>query len=176
MRANAEGRSPWDSHDLQKATRTFAIGYAYYALLESLETFKEAAKSGPLNRQQFTVLKVLAKKRFPGAQELLRSCTPPPTRKKKRFASIVKGTPRLKDETDSEWIRRIWVECEKYETRYPDVIEIEALEELCRPRKKGGTRLDLDLLEKYPNIKGLRLCRRSNSPPINLPPVSNGVG
>jgi len=78
----------------------------------------------------------------------------------------VKGTPRLKDETDSEWIRRIWVECEKYETRYPDVIEIEALEELCRPRKKGGTRLDLDLLEKYPNIKGLRLCRRSNSPPI----------
>ena len=50
MRANAEGRSPWDSHDLQKATRTFAIGYAYYALLESLETFKEAAKSGPLNR------------------------------------------------------------------------------------------------------------------------------
>jgi len=42
MRANAEGRSPWDSHDLQKATRTFAIGYAYYALLESLETFKRS--------------------------------------------------------------------------------------------------------------------------------------
>lgn len=115
-------------------------------------------------------------KRLPGAQELLRSCTPPPVRKKKRFASIVRGIPRLKDETDGEWISRIWVECEKYETRYPDVIEIEALEELCRPRKKGGTRSDLDLLEKYPNIKGLRLCRRSNSPPINLPPVSNRAG
>jgi len=118
----------------------------------------------------------LASKRFPGAQELLRSCTPPPIRKRKRFTSIVKGVPRLKDETYSEWIRRILDECDKYETQIPDVIEIEALEELFRPIKKSRPTSDLSLLEKYPNIKGLKSWRRSDSSSNNLPPTPTGAG
>jgi len=39
-RANAEGRSAWEDPEMQKAARTFAGRYAYFSLLESLETLK----------------------------------------------------------------------------------------------------------------------------------------
>ena len=91
-------------------------------LLDTLEDIKREAKRRPLDRAQFKTLKILAKQGVPGAQELLQKCSQVGLKKRKRFAEIVVDTPRQEGETYVSWVRRIWDECEKYDTKCPRVI------------------------------------------------------
>lgn len=57
----------------------------------------------------------------------MQECSRRGVKKRKRFAEIVKETERIEGETSVAWVRRIWDECEKYETKCPDVITEELL-------------------------------------------------
>src|SRR4030095_11348874 len=86
-------------------------------VLDQIESFRQEAKRGPLHPAQFQMLKIFAKQGFPGAQELLQKRAQIGVKKQKHFAEIVKETPCMEGETSVAWVRRIWDECEKYETK-----------------------------------------------------------
>jgi hypothetical protein len=100
--------------------------------IDSIESIRRAAQRGPLHRGQLKILKLLAKQGVPGAREALEQCSRAGLKPRKRFVDIVKETPRLEGETELAWIRRIWDECDKYETNIPSVLTIEHLEKLSR--------------------------------------------
>jgi hypothetical protein len=106
-------------------------------LLDNLEKIRQAAKRGPLHRTQFQVVKLLAKQGFPGAQDVLQKCSRVGLKKSKRFADIVKDTPRQESEPCGVWVRRIWDECEKYDTKYPEELTEELLERYSRRNAKN---------------------------------------
>jgi hypothetical protein len=97
-------------------------------LLKNLEEIKQDAKRGPLHRLQFKMLETYAKNGFPGAQELLQRRAEIGVKAKKSFAKIVRATPRRESEFFDDWVRRIWAECENYETDTPAVVTEELLE------------------------------------------------
>jgi hypothetical protein len=100
--------------------------------IDDVEDLRRAAQRGPLHRGQLKILKLLAKQGVPGAREALEQCSRAGLKPRKRFVDIVKETPRLEGETELAWIRRIWDECDKYETNIPSVLTIEHLEKLSR--------------------------------------------
>jgi hypothetical protein len=100
--------------------------------IDDVEDIRRAAQRGPLHRGQLKILKLLAKQGVPGAREALEQCSRAGLKPRKRFVDIVKETPRLEGETELAWIRRIWDECDKYETNIPSVLTIEHLEKLSR--------------------------------------------
>ena len=153
-RVKAEGRKM----TMREAIATIATP----TLIDTVEKLRQEAKRGPLHRAEVAMLKIFARQGLPGARETLQKCLEMGTKKRKQFAQIVRETPRQEGETLSEWIRRIWSECDKYETRIPDVIEFEELERLSEPRVKRRLKPDLDPLKKYPNVTGLKLRQRSN--------------
>jgi hypothetical protein len=153
-RVKAEGRHM----TMREAIATVATP----TLIDTVEKLRQEAKRGPLHRAEVAMLKTLARQGLPGARETLQKCLEMGTKKRKQFAQIVRETRRHEGETPSEWIRRIWSECDKYETRIPDVIEFEALERFSQTRVKRGPGLDLDILKKYPNVTSLKLRQRSN--------------
>ena len=55
-------------------------------------------------------------------------------KKTKPFADIVKETPREAGEACGAWVRRIWNQCDKYDTKCPTVITEELLQKLSRGR------------------------------------------
>jgi hypothetical protein len=97
-------------------------------LLDDIERIRQAAKRGPLHQAQFKIVEQLAKQGFPGAQEVLQKCASAGLKKRKRFAEIVKETPRNEGEEYVAWARRILVQCDSYETNYPTVITEELLQ------------------------------------------------
>ena len=109
------------------------------ALLDTLVQVRQAAKRGPLHRAELQIVKLLAKQGFPGAQEVLQECLQAGLKKRKRFAEIVKETPRHEGELPGNWVRRIWDECDKYETNFPEVTTLELLEKYSRgnPKSRG---------------------------------------
>jgi hypothetical protein len=109
------------------------------ALLDTLMEIRRDAQHGPLHRTQFQILRLLVKQGFPGAQEVLQECSQVGLKKRKRFAEIVKDTPRQKGESSGAWVRRIWDECDKYETNCPEVLTIEFLEKCSRGSAKNQT-------------------------------------
>jgi hypothetical protein len=167
-RVKAEGR--------QMTMRELIATIITPSQIDQVEKLRQEAKRGPLHRLQVAMLKILARQGLPGARETLQKCLEMGTKRRKQFGQIVRETPRHDGETPNEWVRRIWSECNKYDTRCPNVIEFEALERLSRPRVKGRTKPELDLLTKYPNVSGLRLCRDVKTPNNNLPPASTPVG
>jgi hypothetical protein len=44
----------------------------------------------------------------------------------------------MEGETSVAWIRRIWNECEKYETNCPSVLDEALLQRLSRPKRRVG--------------------------------------
>jgi hypothetical protein len=138
-RVKAEGRRM----TMREAIATIVIP----GEIDQVEKLRQEAKRGPLHRLQVAMLKILAKQGLPGARETLQKCLEMGTKKRKQFAQIVRETPRHEGETPNEWIRRIWSECDKYETRAPNVIEFEELEVVtggalpdvakCRVRSQG---------------------------------------
>jgi hypothetical protein len=112
-------------------------------LLKNLEEIKRDAKRGPLHRLQFKLLESYAKNGFPGAQELLDKRAEIGVKPKSSFAKIVRVTPRRESEVFSDWVHRIWAECEKYETDTPAVVTEELLE-------KYSQRIDKRRIEILP--------------------------
>lgn len=105
--------------------------------LDELARLKEDAGRGPLHPAQVKMAKILAKQGFPGAQELLQQCLRVGLKVRKAFAEIVWETPRQEGETYIDWVRRIWDQCAKYDTRCPRVITPELLEKCLRGSAKN---------------------------------------
>jgi hypothetical protein len=97
-------------------------------LLETIKRMNQDSERRPLCRQEIKALKVLARQ-FPEAQEVLQKCSRKAVMKRKRFAEIVQETPRQEGETPIAWVRRIWDQCAKYDTKCPKVLTEELLEE-----------------------------------------------
>jgi hypothetical protein len=97
-------------------------------VLDDLAKLKQEAKLGPLHPAQFKMVKILAKQGFPGAQELLEKCSQVGLMERKDFAEIVRETPRQEGETYIAWVRRMWDQCSRYETKCPRVITEELLQ------------------------------------------------
>jgi hypothetical protein len=128
--ANAESRNLtyWEEQKIRASDKALIQSLVTPALHDLLERIKREAKRGPLDRCQFRTLKMFAKQGFPGAQELLQNCSQVGLKKRKHFPEIVKDTLRQEGETYVSWVRRIWDECEKYDTKCPRVITEELLE------------------------------------------------
>jgi hypothetical protein len=129
-RAIVEDRPMTQCEQQQRHAFTLAAVRAQGAaiLLDELTKFKQEAKRGPLHPAQFKTVKNLAKHGFPGARELLQKCLRDGVKETKPFAEIVKETPRQEGETSSAWVRRIWNQCSKYDTKCPAVITEKLLE------------------------------------------------
>ena len=119
-RAKAEGR--------EMTVRECIDSIVTPGLFDQIERIRQEAKRGPLHRLQFKMLEQLAKQGFPGAQEVLQKCASAGLKKRKRFAEIVKETPRNEGETYVAWVRRISDLCDSYETNCPTVITEELLQ------------------------------------------------
>jgi hypothetical protein len=96
--------------------------------LDELAKLQQEARRGALQPAQYKMVEGLAKQGFPGAQDLLKKCSQVAVKERKRFSEIVKETPRKEGETYIDWLRRIWDQCDKYETKCPAVITEELLE------------------------------------------------
>jgi hypothetical protein len=101
-------------------------------LHDRIERIRQEASRGPLHPGQFKILKLWAKQGFPAAVEVLQKCASSGLKKRKRFAAIVKDTPRKEGESSGAWVRRIWDECDKYETDVPLMLTVELLEKYSR--------------------------------------------
>jgi len=97
-------------------------------LHDQIERIRQDAKRGPVHPAEFKMMKLFVKQGLPGAQEVLQKCAAAGLKKRKRFAAIVKETPRREDEMFGAWVRRIWDECDKYDTTIPPVLTEELLE------------------------------------------------
>jgi hypothetical protein len=128
-RANAEGRALTEQEEQQVYAHNRAAMRATVGpmLLDTIERIKVETERRPLCRQEIKILKILARQ-FPEAHELLQKRSQDGPKKRKRFAEIVKETPRGEGETDVAWVRRIWDQCAVYDTKCPKVITEELLE------------------------------------------------
>lgn len=131
-RASAEGRlmTKWEEQQVRDYGRAALRAMLAPMLLDQLERIRQDAKRGLLNRTQIKLLKHLARHGFPGAEELLQKCLRDGLKERRRFADVVKETPRQEGETYIAWVRRIWNQCAKYDTKCPTVITEELLQEL----------------------------------------------
>jgi hypothetical protein len=129
-RANAEGRPLTQQEEQQVYAYSRAAIRATVGpmLLETIERMKQDSERRPLSRHEIKALKILARQ-FPDAQEVLQKCSQYGVKKRKRFAQIVKETPRQEGETPIAWVRRIWDQCAKYDTKCPKVLSEALLEE-----------------------------------------------
>lgn len=131
-RAHAQGRpmTQWEEQQAHALTRAGIRAMLLPALLDTLERLKQDAKRGPLHPAQIKMAKLFARNGYPGAQELLQECLRVGPKKTKRFAEIVRETPRQESEPCIAWVRRIWDECSKYDTKCPSVITEELLQKV----------------------------------------------
>jgi hypothetical protein len=53
-------------------------------------------------------------------------------------AFCMKDTPRKQSESSGTWVQRIWDECDKYDTKCPEVLTMELLETYSRGDAKSG--------------------------------------
>ena len=129
-RANAESRPLTQREEQQfyAHNRAAMRATAVPMLLETIERVRQDTERRPLYRQEIRVLKILARQ-FPEAQEVLRKRSRDGLMKRKRFAEIVKETPREEGETCPACVRHIWDQCAKYDTKCPKVLTEELLEE-----------------------------------------------
>lgn len=126
----------WEEQRHYACTIAALRAKAISAMLDKLEDLKREARRGPLHPAQFKMVKIFAKWGYPGAQELLQKCLREGLKERKRFADIVKETPRQEGETYIAWVRRIWDQCSKYDTNCPAVIT----EELLQRYSKGSAK------------------------------------
>jgi hypothetical protein len=150
-RAIAEDRplTQWEDEKARAYDRAALHFTTGYMLRDSIKRTKKDSERGPLCWHDIQSLKMLASK-FPEAQELLEKCLQNGIKKRKRFAVIVRETPRQGGEAYIAWVHRIRDQCAKYDTtQRPTVIT----EELLERYSQGGVK------------------KRKN----NLPPIPSGV-
>jgi hypothetical protein len=133
-RAKAENRAltPWEEQRAHDCLMASLRAHAALVSLDSIERIKQDARRGPLHPAQLKMLKLFAKQGFPAAQELLPKCLRAGVKQRKRFAEIVKETPRQEGEATMSWVRRIWNQCSKYVTNCPANITEELLQRYSR--------------------------------------------
>ena len=138
-RAHAQGRpmTQWEEQEAHAFTRAGIRAMLLPALLDTLERLKQEAKRGPLHPAQIKMAKLFARSGYPGAQELLQECLRVGPKKPKRFAEIVKETPRQEGEAFIAWARRIHDQCARYVTKYPTVVTEELLEKCSRGKREN---------------------------------------
>ena len=112
------------AHAYDRAAVRVATGHM---LRDCIERMKKESERRPLCWQEIKSLKMFARQ-FPEAQELLQTCSQEGRKKRKRFAEIVRETPRQEGETSIAWVRRIWDQCANYDTKCPTVITEELLQ------------------------------------------------
>lgn len=106
------GLTLWEEEQVRTSERAYIRSRIGACLINILEKIKQEAKRGPLDRCQ----------------------------QRKRFEDVVRETPRREGETFVSWIRRIWDECEKYDTTHrPTVITEELLERYSRGARQKRT-------------------------------------
>jgi hypothetical protein len=129
-RATAENRflTPREEQQARSCDRTGFHVIVHSLLLDDIKRMKKDSEQRLLCRQEIKALKMFARD-FPEAQELLQKCLRDGVMKRKPFEEIVKETTRQKGETYIAWVRRVWDECAKYDTKCPTVITEELLEE-----------------------------------------------
>jgi hypothetical protein len=130
FRAIVEGRPMTEQEQNRRydCTMTAVRAKVCYIGLDELASLKRAARRGPLHPAQFKLVKILANRGFPEAQVLLQKCSQVGVKERKRFAEIVKETPRQEGEAYIDWVRRIWDQCARYDTKCPAVITEELLQ------------------------------------------------
>jgi hypothetical protein len=145
-RANAEERllSQWEDQQARGYERAAIRAMAGYKLRNLIERMKKDSERRPLVWQEIKALKLFARQ-FPEAQELLQTCSQEGRKQRKRFAEIVKETPRRKGESYVAWVRRIWDQCSKYDTNCPSTITEELLQK-CSQRKVKSHKNNLPLI------------------------------
>ena len=146
-RANAEGRVLTQQEEQQfyaynRAAMRSMVGPM---LLDTIERIRVETERRPLCRQEIKILKILARQ-FPEALEVLQKRSRDGVMKRKRFAEIVKETPRHEGETPIAWVRRIWDHCAKFDTQCPAVIT----EELLEKYSQGSARTQKNNLPAIP--------------------------
>jgi hypothetical protein len=101
-RAIAEDRplTQWEDQQARAYDRAALHFTPGYMLRYSIKRMKKDSERGPLCWHDIQSLKMLAPK-FPEAQELLEKCLQNGIKKRKRFAEIVRETPRQEGEATS---------------------------------------------------------------------------
>ncbi len=128
-RANAEGRTLTQQEEQQVCAYNRAAMRVTVEpmLLETIERMKQDSERRPLCRQEIKILKTLAR-HFPEARDLLLKTPQDGLKKRKPFGELVRETPRQEGETPIAWVRRIWDQCAKYDTKCPKFLTEELLE------------------------------------------------
>lgn len=136
--AKAENRSltPWEEQQAHACDRAGVSAFVHSLLLDDIKRMKQDSVRRPLVWQEIKALKIFAP-HFPEAQELLGKCSQEGPKERKRFTEIVKETPRQEDETYIGWVRRIWDQCAKYDTKCPAVITEEHLQKCSQGSAKN---------------------------------------
>jgi hypothetical protein len=167
-RAMDENRdlAPWEEQQARDFDRAGVGTMAHSILLDDIKRMKRESERRPLVWQEIKALKIFAKEGFPEAQELLRTCSQEARKKRKRFAEIVKETPRQEGEPYIAWVRRIWDECAKYDAKCPTVITEELLEEYSHGSAKS-LKNNLPVSSSRAG-KSLRLEKAKLATPLNV--------
>jgi hypothetical protein len=118
----------WEKQRVHDCTMASLRAQAACEFLDSIERIRQDAEHGSLHPAQIKMLRLFVRIGFPGAQELLQKCLEVGVKQRKRFAEIVEETPRQEGETYIAWVRRIWDQCSKYDTKCPRVITEELLQ------------------------------------------------
>jgi hypothetical protein len=165
-RAIAEDRplTQWEDQQARAYDRAALQLTTGYMLRDSIRRMKKDSERGPLCWHDIKALKMLAPK-FPEAQELLEKCLQNGIKKRKRFAVIVRETPRQEGEGYIAWVHRIRDQCTKYDTtKYPAVVTEEVLERYSQGSMKSR-RNNLPAISTGA-AKSFRRARRSLATPL----------
>lgn len=140
-RANAEDRpmTQWEEHQARSYDRAGISLMAGAIIVEDIRRIKQDSERRPLAWHEVKALKIYTRS-FPEARELLETCPHEGPKKRKRFAEIVRETPRREGESSLSWVRRIWDRCREYDTTCPAVLTEELLEKYSQraPKSQRG--------------------------------------
>ena len=126
--------TPWEQQQAHNYTLAQIRSLVVSAFQDKLAQIKRQAKRGPLSRSDINMLKIMVRAGFPEARELLQKCKQVGLKKRKPFAEVVRETPRREGESLVPWVRRICVECEKYDTTHSPTVIMEQLLQRYSPR------------------------------------------
>lgn len=137
-RANAEGRpmTQWEEQQARSYDRAGISLMTGAFIVEDIRRIRQDSERRPLTWHEVKALKIYARS-FPEARELLETRPHESPKKRKRFADIVRETPRREGESSLSWVRRIWDRCREYDTTCPAVLTEELLEKYSRRAPKS---------------------------------------
>lgn len=140
-RANAEDRpmTQWEEQQARSYDRAGISLMTGAIIVDDIRRIRQDSERRPLTWHEVKALKIYARN-FPEARELLETRPHEGPKKRKRFAEIVRETPRREGESSLSWVRRIWDRCREYDTKCPAVLTEELLEKYSQraPKRQRG--------------------------------------